>query len=814
MQFPSAAGLQSPVLRLARFPVQTSQSASPSLMQAPSPVAGQVTTIRATQQEKAGNVYKARGNVELDYRDYVIFADEATYDSSTGLVTATGHVVLDGGPNDEHIEASHGTYNVRTATGTFYDVVGTTGLRARGGRNVLTSSNPFAFTGKVVEKVSLDRYIVHNGTVTSCRVPHPKWTFKSSRVVVDVGGTAKIYNGLFRIKGIPVFYFPFADHPVERLPRQTGFLMPTFGTSSRKGTILGEGFYWAINRSMDALFGFDYYSQRGWAEHATFRAMPNDHTWFQASFYGVEDRGYNPFPARLNPNLCSSVAGRLCKQGGQDIRTTFNTTLDKNWRAVANLDYLSSFLFRLAFDQVFTSAITSEVTSNAFVSRSGRGYSFNAVVDRYQDFQSTVPGDAITILHAPSFDLSSLDRPIAHSPFYWSFDTSLDGVARSERDPATGLILRSGTLVGRFDARPDVSLPLRFRGWMFRPELALRDTVYTESAAPMGSTELTIGTPANRKAAELAVNLRPPGLTRLFQHRFLDKKWKHVVEPEVTYRYVKGVDNFTSIPRFDLRDTLSDTNEVEYDLTNRIFAKSPPRKDCEPPCDPKESPAREVLMWRVGQKYFFDPTFGGILVPGRTSVNESTVNFTGVTFLDQPRYSSPVISRLNASIGPVGIIWDLDYDLRKGRTISSVQGLTYGFGQFGLAANYALLQGPGEQSLPAAPLKSVPANCFLNPVANQTALLCPFSQYRLLARYGRTNRVGFNIAGAVGIDAKLHTVQYSAFQGAYNWDCCGVSFEVRRFAVGPIQNENQYRFAFTVANIGSFGNLRARERIF
>ena len=63
---------------------------------------------------------------------------------------------------------SHGTYNVRTATGTFYHVVGTTGLRARGGRNVLTSSNPFAFTGKVVEKVSLDRYIVHNGTVTSC----------------------------------------------------------------------------------------------------------------------------------------------------------------------------------------------------------------------------------------------------------------------------------------------------------------------------------------------------------------------------------------------------------------------------------------------------------------------------------------------------------------------------------------------------------------------------------------------------------------------------------------------------------------------
>jgi LPS-assembly protein len=34
-----------------------------------------------------------------------------------------------------------------------------------------------------------------------------------------------------------------------------------------------------------------------------------------------------------------------------------------------------------------------------------------------------------------------------------------------------------------------------------------------------------------------------------------------------------------------------------------------------------------------------------------------------------------------------------------------------------------------------------------------------------------------------------------------------------RFDFGT-RNENQYRFAFAVANLGSFGNLKRQERLF
>jgi len=47
----------------------------------------------------------------------------------------------------------------------------------------------------------------------------------------------------------------------------------------------------------------------------------------------------------------------------------------------------------------------------------------------------------------------------------------------------------------------------------------------------------------------------------------------------------------------------------------------------------------------------------------------------------------------------------------------------------------------------------------------------------------------------------------------YNTDCCGFSVQYRRFAVGT-RNENQFRIAFAVSNIGSFGTLKPQEPIF
>jgi LPS-assembly protein len=84
----------------------------------------------------------------------------------------------------------------------------------------------------------------------------------------------------------------------------------------------------------------------------------------------------------------------------------------------------------------------------------------------------------------------------------------------------------------------------------------------------------------------------------------------------------------------------------------------------------------------------------------------------------------------------------------------------------------------------------------------------------VLFGYGQPNKRGLSAASSFGFDADNGSLQYATAQTSYNWDCCGLSLEYRRFALGSVRNENQYRFAFTLSNIGVFGNLRRQERLY
>jgi len=174
----------------------------------------QDVTFEATgRQEKTGNLYRLSGDVKIRYGVFTLQADEVTYNDDTGEATAEGHVILDGGPHDEHIEASRGSYNFKTQNGEFHKVYGTTGIRLRGRSVTLTSPNPFYFQGMLVTKTG-DRIVVNHGSVTSCELPHPKWIFAVGKADVEVGDEARLYHSTFRVLGIPIFYLPYLQYPV------------------------------------------------------------------------------------------------------------------------------------------------------------------------------------------------------------------------------------------------------------------------------------------------------------------------------------------------------------------------------------------------------------------------------------------------------------------------------------------------------------------------------------------------------------------------------------------------------------------------
>ncbi len=273
---------------------------------------------------------------------------------------------------------------------------------------------------------------------------------------------------------------------------------------------------------------------------------------------------------------------------------------------------------------------------------------------------------------------------------------------------------------------------------------------------------------------------------------------------------------------------------VEYSIVNRIYSRpmDPNVKDCDPQnmstltiggvpqvgAVPWELPAlntqtcasgpREVLSWEIGQKYFFDPTFGNALVAGQRNVFMTTANFTGIAFLDGQRRFAPIISRLRIETSPrTNTEWDVDYDIKTGQINSSLALVNYHYGPFTIGGGDAFLRvidtASGTNS----------TNCALHaPTANASG--CKFDQFRVLLGYGQLNKRGLSAATSFGFDANLGSLQYATAQTSYNWDCCGLSLEYRRFALGTVRNENEYRFSFTLANIGAFGNLKRQERLY
>jgi len=819
-------------------PLPANPAAEDNLPQESTPVAqvvppidqGVPVHITAREQGKRGDVWTLAGDVEIDYRDFVIRADKITYNEATSVVEAEGNLHIEGGRNQEDIHASRGSLNTDQQTGHFFDVYGSIGGRQPPAANTrepstfnsapasvkgYTNNNPLLFAGKELFKDGPERYRVVDGWMTSCQLPDPDWLLHSSAINV-ADGKAKARNSWFTLLRVPLFFLPYVNHPVNTDSRQTGFLIPTFGTSSTKGRILGEEIYWVISRSADLTFGAEYYSTRGFAPRAEFRYRGRNADFLTVTYRQLLDRGLPSGEVGVPPT----------NQGGEDITIDGRHDFSPQTRAVGDIEYLSSYVYRQAFAESFTLATSSEVKSDAYLLNEQHGLAKSLYFGRYQSFESNQPGDEIRILHLPSAEFDAVDHSLAATPLLWSFETSVDFLTRSEPPQF------HARNVFRADLHPHLAAPFSLGGWSFRPEIAGRETFYSKSGqltmlATGGLSPNLVGATLNRSDFEAALEIRPPAVQRDFSSPWLEKLFggdlRHTIEPEIQYRYVTGIHNFNSVLRVDQIDVASNTDELEYGLTQRIFVRH-----LKPhPCGDDEGQTADGLCgggtldwltWTVAQKYFFNPNFGGALIPGQNNVLATTLDFTGAAFLNGPREYSPVISRLRLrTTTATDIEWDLDYDSKSGRINSSnvfagrrVGKYYFGVGDFKLQ----VLQAPTSTANIAAAVASANSStCSQNPLS-QRAPTCNYNQLRLLFTYGNPVRKGFSFGSNAGYDFVENALQFGGIESNYNWDCCGISAEYRRYALGSVRNENQYLFSFTLAGVGTAGNLRRAVRIF
>ncbi len=200
---------------------------------------------------------------------------------------------------------------------------------------------------------------------------------------------------------------------------------------------------------------------------------------------------------------------------------------------------------------------------------------------------------------------------------------------------------------------------------------------------------------------------------------------------------------------------------------------------------------QELVSWSLLQKHFFDPTFGGAIVTGQRNVLETFESVSPFAFSFGPRNSSPIVS--DFKITPAGRfdteqLLEYDPQLHKITAIGTLVKVRPYKEFFATVAHFRLQADP-----------------ILQPLANQV---------RVLTGYGSETRRGFNLITGISYDITNSELQNQLGQISYNGKCCGIALEYRRIALGQVRTDNQFRVAFIIANIGTFGNLRHQEKIF
>ena len=773
----------------------------------------------AVQQESNGSMRYLRGSAKIELSDLSISADDIDFNSDTNWVIARGHVRMQHFATGDKVDADHGEYNLKTQEGKFYDVNGTSPAKIITGLNILTTTNPFYFHAQWADRIK-DRYILHHGYLTDCKIPKPWWTFEAPVFDVIPADRAIARHTVFRLKHVPVFYLPYFYRPLGRNPRQSGFLTPEIGHSSQYGWVYGAGYYWAINRSYDMTAIVQDYTARGPVVRYDFRGKPNDVTDFNFYLFGVKDSG--------------APTNRSIKQGGEEFELTAKTEI-MGFTGVLDYNYLSSLTFREIFSPAFSYPLWSQNNSIGFLQRHFQNdtYTVNIALEREQLFEAATPlnqtPNQVIIQKLPSLDFLGRDQEIVHGnfPVWFSFGTNAALLSRQEpvgRDtttatdinPLNGLSVFSTGAVGRVDVEPRVTTEFSFKGFSLMPSInfgatdysnsySINTTSYTPSppsvcapypnCSPDSTTNVALSS-SNlfRKDADLTLDFRPPSLERIYSppkwlHLGAGAKLKHVIEAEALYEYVTGINEFQKIIHFDATDIISNTNQLTLSLTNRLY-----RKD-------KNGNVSEVVTWRLAQARYFDPTFGGIVVPNQAScaanpdvlqpsqnpycqraVVLATEELTPIAFLDGPRNYSPLVSTLTFS--PYTLLnlgWRTDYDPLRHKFLDQSIDIGTQYRSYSVRVSDT----------------SISANPLLVPRANQISFG---------GGYGGPNRKGWNFTGNLVYDVTLARQLYDSVSTSYNTDCCGFSFALRDVNLG-LRQEVQYLFSFSLANIGTFGSL-------
>lgn len=785
------------------------------------------------------------GNVDARYGRYRMQADKIVLYEAENKMVAEGSVVFDEG-DDQRITGSRAVFFLKTKLGHFEDSTGFT--------NQTNDGTVIYFTAERVDRTKIDEIVVTKGKFTACDEAVPKWSFTADEATIKFNDKVKLKNGKFRIKDVPVVPIPYVSLPIKERDRQSGFLTPTFGFSGNKGVRLQGAYFQTLGRSADVTVRGDIYTSRGIGYGFDLRTRTNDRSYFNFGLYAVKDRIFGAKEDAKHPD-----------QGGSIFYAEGVQYFSNGWTGAADVRVTSNLAFRQIFSDGVQQIISPIEVSQGFVNKSWTNYTLDLLA-RTQVI--SIPNVTISTNNLPSVHFEK--RPSSLSFFkgaYFSFKTGIEGTSRRERvndlalyrSQTGGDPIRTSLFNLRYDAYPQLTIPINTKYVNFTASGSIRLTYYSNSFNDM--RQLT-ERDTLRKYGEFSFDIRPVALAKNYYGKKNEFKFRHVIEPFVTYRFIKGIDNFQNIIRFDQIDTITDTNEIEFGFANRIYTRryteaiTPraarqlssaaavngrqlasanienedrafgetglrPRQELRTDAVSSvkailENAARkkkdglavqpyEVFTLVVRGKYFFDKTFGGALVPGRRNQIAPITALSFYTFGGVARRFSPF--SVDMTYRPQRtIFFNTRMDVgTQGDAVRAISA-TVGFDTRMLKVFQTFYYTRAVDLIPS--LAGQFTNPAKTPVIKEPGTLRG-SQWSPSIFIGDRNK-GLYAGAAVFFDfenrraSRLSPLISSLYTIGYAYDCCSLVLQWNSLNVGP-RNENRLLFSFRLNGIGAFG---------
>ena len=730
------------------------------------------------QERLQDNRILFREAVEMTQGDMRFYADHVEYHTETNRLVATGNVLLI--EPDHQIAADRADFNAKTRLGTFYNARGFAAMGKAAAENVGKAGvDPSAFAtldpdvqfyGETLEKVSEDTYIISKGGFTSCAQANPRWEMTSGSLRLRVDHYALLSNMMLKVKGVPALYLPYMYYPLSKDNRSTGFLMPSYGSSTYKGQTISNAFFWAINRSQDATILHDWYSKTGQAVSGEYRYV---------SLGGSGNFRTN----LLNERATTFVLdGDEVEQPGRRAFGAYGNlsqALGGSWYAQARADYSSDLTVNQLYSTDIARASQRTRSYGSSVSGTTKGIRITGTYDRNEYFAEN--GTSSVRGNSPRVNIVRPDRLIGSLPIYASVTSEY--VKFDSRGYDEDRVLTRSDGLHRIDIVPAIRFPFNKLAFLALNATArFPNTFWSDSlpieatSGPDGSILTRLDRPITRRFLELGASVNGPTLVRIWDapKSTYAQRFRHSVEPFASVTYRTSIDNFAAVPKLESSDRIvGDATSLSYGVNSRFYAKRT--------VDGPRAIPREVITASLRQTYYSDAAS----IASDTEQRERNANLA-------PSKFSPVtlLVRTSPFNGVTGT-FRTDYDGRYSR-----------FRQFSADAGWE------EQRVS---LLAGWSNVRFRPGTLGNNAIRP-SQYFNSSTNLRFQQNRYGLIHQLNWDVKTQSLLQHRIASYYNAQCCGFSAEYQFIDLTYLSSaaapqDSRFHFSVTLGGIGNVSNI-------